>query len=122
MKLKAAGSLAYINVTDHEGHTQPVLDHDELETTLLEHSHTHFAQVEGSPFTIDPLECLLQYDGLTPFGDRVTQGQLLPDIHHFDEPTAAILANLKMKIPTQDRNCCNPRWSTRQQSGWAFRT
>jgi len=59
----------------------------------------HFAQVEGSPFTVEPLSCLLKYDGLTPFGNHVTEGQPLQGIHHFDELTTAILANLKCKIP-----------------------
>ncbi len=35
--------------------TAPILEQGELETTLLEHSRTHFAQVEGSPFTVEPL-------------------------------------------------------------------
>jgi len=54
-KPKSAGGLAYINVTTADGMTAPILEQGELETTLLEHSHTHFAQVEGSPFTVEPL-------------------------------------------------------------------
>jgi len=98
-KPKLAGGLAYINITNADGATTPVLDRDELETTLLEHSRTHFAQVEGSPFTVEPLSQLLQYDSLTSFGDRVTEGKSLGDIHNFDELTQAILENLKRKLP-----------------------
>jgi len=69
-KPQAPGGLAYITTQDETGAPQPILDRQELETTLLEHSRTHFAQAEGSPFTTDPLNRLLQYDGLTSFGDR----------------------------------------------------
>jgi len=70
-----------------------------METTLLEHSRTHFAQAEGSPFTMDPLNHLLQYDGLTLYGDRITAGKPLP-LHEFDEPTKAILCHLQRKVQT----------------------
>jgi len=46
-----------------------------------------------------PLSRLLQYDGLTPFGDHITQGQPIGTLHQFNEPTQAILSNLKRKTP-----------------------
>jgi len=98
-KPKAPGGLAFVNVTDEEGQQQPLLQHQELEDTLLEYSRTHFAKVEGSCFTKDPLKRLLNYDGLTAFGERITNGQSLGTIHNFDEPTTAILQNLKRKTP-----------------------
>jgi len=98
-KPKSAGGLAYINIMNADGITTPILEQEELETTLLEHSQTHFAQVEGSPFTVKPLSRLLQYDGLTKFGNGVTEGRPIGGIHNFDEPTKAILSNLKWKIP-----------------------
>jgi len=67
-------------VWDEQGKQHPLLAHDELKNTLLEHSQTHFAQAKGSPFTTEPLSQLLQYDGLTPDGD------LLTNLHNFDEP------------------------------------
>ena len=79
----------------------PLLGHDELENTLLEYSRTHFARTEGSPFTQEPLERLLQYDGLTSFSDRVTNGWQIGNIHNFDEPTKAILENLHRKTPEE---------------------
>jgi len=98
-KPKAPGGLAFVNVTDEEGQQHPLLQRQELEDTLLEHSRTHFAKAEGSCFTKDPLKRLLNYDGLTAFGERITNGQSLGTIHQFDEPTAAILQNLKRKTP-----------------------
>jgi len=96
-KPKASGGLAYITVPDDSGIQKPLLDKHELESTLLEHSHTHFAQAEGSPFTVKPLNCLLQYDGLTPYGDRITQGKPF-NLHDFNEPTCAILKHLQRKV------------------------
>jgi len=98
-KPKSAGGLTYINIMNKDGATQSILRKEKLEEKLLEHSWTHFAQVEGSPFTVKPLGCLLQYDGLMPFGNHVTKGQPLHGIHNFDELTTAILLNLKQKIP-----------------------
>jgi len=77
---------------------QPLLDQEELETTLLKHSRIHFAQAKGSPFTTKPLSHLLNYDGLTPFGNHLMQGCLATNPYHFDEPTMAILNNLKCKV------------------------
>jgi len=99
-KPKSAGGLAFVTVTQEDGRKQPLLDRNELEDTLLEYSRTHFARAEGSPFTQEPLGRLLQYDGLTSFGERVTRGRPLGDIHNFDEPTRAVLENLRQKNPT----------------------
>jgi len=85
----------YINVMNAEGVMTPILEQEKLEAILLVHSQTHFAQVEGSPFTIKLLSHLLQYDGLTKFGNLVTDGRPIQEIHNFDEPTTAILSNLK---------------------------
>ncbi len=48
-KPKAPGGLAYITVQNNTGENQPLLDEQEMETTLLEYSRTHFAQAEGFP-------------------------------------------------------------------------
>jgi len=80
--------------TDTNGCKTTLLKHMEIEDTLLEHSWIHLAQAEGSNFTQEPLSRLLQYGGLTVFGDHITQGKLVPDRYQFDEPTLAILQNL----------------------------
>jgi len=98
-KPKSAGGLASVIVTKQDGTKHPLLERNELEDTLLEYSSAHFARADGSPFTKDPLDRLLQYDGLTSFGDRVMDGRELGTLHHFDEPTTAILQNLRRKIP-----------------------
>jgi len=36
------------------------------------------------------------------FGNHVTQGKPLPEFYRFDEPTAAILNNLKWKVTIDD--------------------
>jgi len=95
MKPKSAGRLAYITKqSDIDQAPTMIMDPDEMDDVLLEYSRDHFAKAEGSPFTTEPLNCLLAYDGLTPYGDKVTAGR--PAIHHhqLDEPTQAILSNL----------------------------
>jgi len=102
-KPKSAGGLAFVTVTNEDGTRQPVLERDEMESTLLEYSRTHFARAEGSPFTQEPLGRLLKYDGLTPFGNRVTNGRPVNTLHQFDKPTKAILENLRRKTPADSQ-------------------
>jgi len=73
-KPKATGGLAYIMVPDGENQPRTIMEKDELDDTLLEYSRKHFATAQGTPFTVEPLQHLLQYDGLTPFGNHVLQG------------------------------------------------
>jgi len=77
----------------------PLLVRGKLKDTLLQYSHTHFAHAEGSQFMQEPLSHLLEYNGLTPFGNHITTGQPLPDTYNFDKPTSAILQNLCQKVP-----------------------
>ncbi len=109
-KPKSAGGLAFVTVTTN-GEKQPILERSEMEETLLEYSRLHFAKAEGSPFTNEPLNRLLQYDGLTSFGNRITQGRPLGATYQFDEPTTAILQNLKQKI-TPDHPQLNMDYET----------
>jgi len=59
-KPKSAGGLAYITKQlDINQAPTMIMDPDEMDDTLLEYSHEHFAKAEGSPFMIDPLRWLL---------------------------------------------------------------
>jgi len=51
-----------------------IMDLDEMNKMLLEYSRIHFSKAQGSPFTVEPLSNLLQYDGLTTFGNQVLKG------------------------------------------------
>jgi len=88
-------------VMQTDGTTHNLLDKKEMEAMLLEHSQTHFAKVEGSTFTQEPLSPLLQYNGLTKYGDIIFKGQPLTTHHQFDKPTSAILTHLQSKIPLE---------------------
>jgi len=101
-KPKSAGGLAFVTIPLADGTQHPLLDRDEIEDTLLEHSRIHFAAADGSPFTREPLSRLLQYDGLTPFGEHVHSGSPPLDHYDFDEQTIAILKNLKKKFNLDD--------------------
>jgi len=48
-------------------------DKDTMEQHLLQHSQEHFSQAHGTPFTQPPLTDLLNFDGVTPFGDTILQ-------------------------------------------------
>jgi len=54
-KPKLPGALAFVNAPTKNGETQTLLDCNELKTMLLKFSRTHFAKVEGSLFTQEPL-------------------------------------------------------------------
>jgi len=92
-------------VTDNDSQQQPLLEHEDIEHTLLEHSQTHFAKADSSPFTQEPLNRLLKYDGIMPFGDTVYNGSPAITTYNFDEHTLAILQNLWNKLPTK---CSTP--------------
>jgi len=91
-----------VNVTTANGPQQPLLDHNDIEDTLLEYSRTHFTMADGSPFTHDPLNRLLQYNGITPFGELVYNGSPVVTEYQFDDQTTAILQNLRNKLTHKD--------------------
>jgi len=100
-KPKSSGGLAAINTTTGPENTPTTLtDRTEIEDTLLEYSREHFAKAHGSPFTSEPLSRLLQYDGLTPFGNIIFKGNT--DLHSLplDEPTRTLLEHLNNKLPS----------------------
>jgi len=47
-----------------------------MEQKLLAHSQQHFSQAQGTAYMQEPLQTLLNYDGLTKFADQVFQGKL----------------------------------------------
>jgi len=62
-----------VPLTNHQP-PNTIIDCEKLDHTLLEYCHTHFAKAQSSPFTVDPLQHLLCYDGLTPFVNLVLKG------------------------------------------------
>jgi len=105
MKPKSAGGLAYITTTDVEsGKKTTIMDRDDMDITLLDYSRQHFATAQGTPFTVEPLQHLLHYDGLTPFGTRILKGKAHLEELPIDEPTKALLKHLKSKHPDDDRS------------------
>jgi len=99
-----SGGLMYITVNnDPQQPPTTILDHDELGNTLLAYSWNHFAKAHGSPFTMSPLDCLLQYDGLNPLSDLIFKGHNVLDPLPLDKPTCALLTHLcnKTSIDSQ---------------------
>jgi len=103
-KPKSAGGLAYLIDKDPITNTATtILDCEEMETTLLDYSRAHFATAQGSPFTVAPLANLLNYDGLTSFGDKILHGRAHLQHLPFDDATRALLAHLKDKSDDETR-------------------
>jgi len=97
-KPRSQGGLAYI--TQNNGPNVPpttIMDPDEMNETLLEYSRIHFSKAQGSPFTVEPLSNLLQYDGLTTFGNQVLKGRAILDTVDLQPPTKALLTHLRDK-------------------------
>jgi len=74
-----------------------ILDQEDMDQTRLEYSQTHFATAQGLPFMVDPLSRLLDYDGLTKFGNRVLQGRVALNALQIDEATHALLQHMTDK-------------------------
>jgi len=96
-KPKAQGGLAYITTQEGENPLTTILDQEDMDQTLLEYSRTHFTTAQGSPFMVDPLNQLLDYDGLMKFGNRVLQGRVELNVLPIDEATHALLLHMKDK-------------------------
>ncbi len=97
-KPRSPGGLAYITQDNGPSeHPTTIMETDEMNETLLEYSRVHFSKAQGSPFTVAPLNHLLQYDGLTPFGNRVLQGRADLDRNDLQPPTKALLQQLRDK-------------------------
>jgi len=78
-----------------EQHGNQSPKHEDMENKRLAHSQQHFSQAHGTPYTTAPLKDLLQYNGLTKFGNQVLSGNL-PD--NLDvSPTTQLL--LKHQVP-----------------------
>jgi len=84
----------------HNGPTEPpttIMEPDEMNDTLLEYSRLHFSKAQGSPFTVEPLSNMLQYDGLTVFGNQILKGRATLDNVNLQPPTKALLTNMRDK-------------------------
>jgi len=73
-----------------------------MNEALLDYSHNHFATAQGTPFTVEPLSHLLNYNGITKFGRLVSQGRANIAELLLDEATQALLNHLKSKQPNQE--------------------
>jgi len=58
---------------------------------LLECSQMHFHQAHDTPFTQPLLSDLLNFDGLTLFGDVIYQGKPIPNDLDIDPTTCLLL-------------------------------
>jgi len=52
---------------------------------------------QGTPFTVDPLNCLLQYNGIMPLGNQILKGKADLNALPIDDATWALLSNMHNK-------------------------
>jgi len=81
LKPHTAGGLTHVLDSNDNGNMWTnVVEKDEMEQKLLNHSQKHFSQAKGTPYTTAPLNNLLGYDGLTEFGNQVFRGTIPPEM------------------------------------------
>jgi len=90
-------------MVEGSGEKTTIMDRDDMDVTLLDYSQQHFATAQGTPFTVEPLQHLLHYDRLTPFGMRILLGKAHLDKLPLDKPMKALLTHLQSKYPDDDR-------------------
>ena len=72
-----------------------VMDTAELEDHLLEHSWQHFAQADGTPFTIKPLHSLISNSGFSDFSDQILDGTADINSLDVDQYTKLLLQHMQ---------------------------
>ncbi len=88
MKPRSPGGISKLIVDSaHDPTQQQILqDANLMDQHLLEYCKKHFSQADGTPYTVPPLAPLLEYSGLTPFGQQILHGTAaideLPLNHH----------------------------------------
>jgi len=96
------GGLTHILIP--QSHDNPewirVTDMDKMEDHLLEHGCKHFWQAHGTPFIQPPLSQLLEFSGLTPFGDLIFDGQPIPNEIDLSLATRLLLTNQRRLLPS----------------------
>lgn len=74
-----------------------VQNQTEVENHLHQYSQHHFAQADGSPFTVPPLSTLFGYSGLSPEADALLNG--VRDIPNMSPTMKLILQSLERQAP-----------------------
>ncbi len=124
MKPHSAGGLTHILDTPDQGITWTTIDEKEnMEQKLLAHSQNHFSQAHGTPYTTEPLNELLGYDGLTEFGDKVFQGNIPNDLNI--PPAAQLLLQHQQSLIEPDEKTDIPLTFDKLMTGfkkWPERT
>jgi len=103
IKLQSAGGLTHILDTPDNGQMwESITNQCSMEAKLLQHSQTHFSQAHGMAYTQPPLQDLLQYDGLTEFGNQLFQGKIPQDLD-VSPMTRLLLKHQKsLLLPNED--------------------
>jgi len=95
------GGLTQLIVPTSDASAPWITIHDKetMEQHLLQHSREHFSQAYGTPFTQPPLTDLLNFDGVTPFGDTIFAGTPIPPDLDIAPATRLLLQHQRSLLP-----------------------
>jgi len=98
------GSLTQLLVQDPQDTNtwQKVTELEVLKQHLLQYSCTFFSQAHGTLYTVPPLSTLLDYDGLTAFGDQVHHGNIVEMAETMEHYTKLHLQHQKSKLMSSE--------------------
>jgi len=101
LNLTTPGGLTQLIVPTSDAAAPWITIHDKemMEQHLIQHSREHFSQAHGTPFTQPPLTSLLNFDGVTPFGNTIFAGRPIPPELAIAPATCLLLQHQCILIP-----------------------
>jgi len=109
---------------------KPSMTPPQLKRLVLKQHQTHFSQANGTTFTIDPLQSLINDKCTSPFAQQVLQGTVDIDSQPIDIHTKMLLKHLKKKTQPNENPTHNidpeaiiqgfklwPKWTSTSPSG-----
>jgi len=101
-KPRQAGGILHIKIPpppeSSEAPSTSIYDPKEMEARVLEQHRTHFSQAEGTIFTQEPLQTLLNDSCTSVFAEQVLAGTAEIDDLLIDDYTKDLLCNMKSKM------------------------
>ncbi len=96
-----AGGLTKIKIPNPKQPQQwtTLTDPHQIDQELLKYCQEHFSKSFGTPYTVPPLSNLLDYDGITQFGQTVLNGTADLSLLNLNHHTKLLLQHQKYCTP-----------------------